>query len=259
MPEEELKTLLPASEKRDRHHLKRIAQLWKTEGEDAASSVLEHIYQPRAVFRISPDEGRWDFPLASLPWPLYGVGRRDEVEGQIYPVVFHFWVGTEARVDLRAIGESADRAFEWMRQKTLAGEKGIEDRQFVVSPLRVVVTGPGVEASKSDPTRRVAVLRSREYLQAAWEGDLAENLLRRARAQMRLTASSPFQLSGPLPPGSPIFFGREGELTLLKAHARRISTLILGSRRVGKTSLLNQVLHWARGQEDLAPIYVDLQ
>jgi hypothetical protein len=76
---------------------------------------------------------------------------------------------------------------------------------------------------------------------------------------MRLTALSPFQTIGPLPPGSPIFFGREAERIFIETHLRQVSILVVGGRRVGKTSLLNQVRHWARREKDLEPIYLDLQ
>ncbi|HEY2292139.1 MAG TPA: TIR domain-containing protein [Thermoanaerobaculia bacterium] len=68
-----------------------------------------------------------------------------------------------------------------------------------------------------------------------------------------------FQTAGALPAGSPTFVGREEEMGYIRARLKRSNLLIVGARRIGKTSLLNQVYHWAQGQKDLEPIFLDLQ
>jgi S1-C subfamily serine protease len=76
-------------------------------------------------------------------------------------------------------------------------------------------------------------------------------------APRSLSARSPFRTAGALPPGSPLFVGRDRELSYIENRLYDRSILIVGARRIGKTSLLNRVLFWARTRPDLDPIYID--
>lgn len=66
------------------------------------------------------------------------------------------------------------------------------------------------------------------------------------------------QLSS-LSPGSQLFKGRSKELREIRSDIRNVSTLIVGSRWIGKTSLLMQVLHYTRNRKDVCPIYMDVR
>ncbi len=214
---------------------------------------------------IPQGPNRWDGALAGLPYEKVGVGRMPPThqgESAVYPIGYHLWVGPEQTVDLQELGR-AIQTTQTQRQQhekdRLARAADQVSAPWIPWTPRVTLIGPGVEDLAPDTARRFAILKSQDFCQAAWEGNVAEGLLRRTRAQMRLTAVSPFQTSGPIPPGSNFFFGREEELRFIEAHLRQASILIVGSRRVGKTSLLNQVRFWAQKQPDLEPIYVDLQ
>ncbi len=258
IPRKQLQSLMSTADPNNLKILQRIARLWRADDteEKEIMQVFQPLYDPRRVIEIEVKDTRWDHPLADLPYRKFGVGRTvDEKTREVYPVGYHFWIANGERVDLERVGRAMEEANEQHRQHE---ESNAESHKFQWTP-RVVLIGPGVEELVPDPRRRVAILKSMDFCHAAWEGKLGEELLRRARAQMRLTAISPFQISGPLPPGSSIFFGREDELAFIRSRVRQASILIVGSRRVGKTSLLNQVRFWARTEPDLEPIYIDVQ
>lgn len=80
-----------------------------------------------------------------------------------------------------------------------------------------------------------------------------------AQLRTRGAALSPFRTSAALPEGSVQFVGREREITQLLLGLRTQSFLILGARRIGKTSLLNRVSFELRRGEVLHPLKLDLQ
>ncbi len=69
---------------------------------------------------------------------------------------------------------------------------------------------------------------------------------------------SPFQVGNALPGGSEVFVGREQETRLMLTRIHQQSFLILGSRQIGKTSLLH---HLARllSDQGFQPLQVDCQ
>lgn len=100
------------------------------------------------------------------------------------------------------------------------------------------------------------------------DGDLHAVLLERSwpraclgrlRALAGLIALAPFQPQGALPPGSPVFFGREMEIEYICRHIREQSFLLLGSRQIGKTSLHNRIRRELADRGDLELLAVDLQ
>ncbi len=79
------------------------------------------------------------------------------------------------------------------------------------------------------------------------------------RAQLDLRLLSPYVQVGAMPPGSPLFVGRRQireEVARLLTHR---SFLILGSRQVGKTSLLNQLWFEAQSRDDAWLAMIDTQ
>lgn len=68
-----------------------------------------------------------------------------------------------------------------------------------------------------------------------------------------------FITTGPLPPGSPLFVGREAELTRMQAWVDRANCVgaVLGGRQTGKTSLLLQLR--ARLRETTGTVYIDFE
>lgn len=255
VPVKQLAALFPADREED--HLRRlqaIGRFWQPGHEENVLPTLVRLFSPQPVSRIDPRAERWDEPLARLRWPLFGIGIVNEGAREGYPTEYLFWTAAESPIqpgDLSAIGEAVDRA---VRRR--ASEK---EGDGTWPYPRIMVCGPGAEAAGLDPTRRVAVLNATDLVHAAWTEGFPNGLLRRARAHLRITALSPFQTSGALPAGSPLFVGREQELDFIKAKIRTASILIIGSRRVGKTSLLNQANRWAQGEPYLEPLFIDLQ
>lgn len=277
LPHPQLRRFLPKADDKDLDILPDLVRLWDSENltDQQLLSTLGRLFRRRHVVEVmhrgvsteEPTDGpkqrgrrdgdRWDGALAALPYPKYGVGRLfvDENTQDAYPIGYHLWIERGVKPDLARI----DAAITHTVQRRQEVERHRGENILSWTP-RVVLVGPGVEDLPDfDPQRRVAFLRERDICQALWEGSLEEELLRTARAQLRLTAISPFQTSGPIPPGSRFFFGRQEEMSFIESNLRRSSILIVGSRRVGKTSLLNQVRYWARQEPDLEPIYVDLQ
>jgi hypothetical protein len=258
----ELASLLPRATAEEIKTFQRLGRLWE-EGEGTAELAFHNLYRQQGLTKVPPEESRWDLPLARLSPPPFGVGRSavEEKPGRIYPGGYHFWLPPGTDFDPEVLKLAIEETIQRRRRRELE-EAGGEDHghadSFGWTP-RIVLIGPGAAALQPDESRRYAVLKEVDLCQAIWEGDFSEELLRRARGQMRLTAISPFQTSGPIAPGSRYFFGREKEMEFIQATLRRASILVVGSRRVGKTSLLNQVRHWARSQPDLEPIYIDLQ
>jgi len=80
------------------------------------------------------------------------------------------------------------------------------------------------------------------------------------RARAGLRALAPFRTEGALPPGSPVFAGREEEIKHILRQLRERSFLIVGSRQIGKTSLLNELRRRIqREKPDITCFYMDLQ
>lgn len=249
-----LKALMPGARDGDLKALRRWARLLHADADDTAevANVLTAIFAPERVRQLV-NQDRWDAPLLLLGLSVYGLGHLPGNSEEDDPRTHLLWIDGSETVELARVDQAIDEA---MRRKSQAEANGAKTTR---RRPRVYLIGPGTERLPNDPERKVAILRIADGCQAAWEGHLAQGLRRRARAQLRLTAFSPFQTSGALPPGSPLFVGREAELEFIRSHVRRVSILIVGGRRVGKTSLLNQVGYWARNEDDLEPIYVDLQ
>lgn len=238
----------------DLRRLQAIGRFWKTDHVEDVHTALVRLFSSQPVTRIEPQSGRWDESLSKLKWPLFGIGEFGEDATERYPQEYLLWSGLDSPVqfgDLPVIGDAVDMAV----QRRKGNQTGESPRSYP----RVMVLGPGAESAGYDPARRVAVLKSADLFHAAWADGLPAGILRRAKVQMRITALSPFQTSGALPAGSPLFVGREEDLAFIKAKIRSASILIIGSRRVGKTSLLNQVDLWAQSEPDLEPVFIDLQ
>jgi len=113
---------------------------------------------------------------------------------------------------------------------------------------REVQRKPGLPVIDSDHLR--SILRSDSPRRAFWAS---------LRAQLDLALLSPYVQEGAMPPGSPLFVGRR---QIREEVARLLiyrSFLILGSRQVGKTSLLNQLWFEAQSRDDAWLALIDAQ
>lgn len=230
-------------------HLNQLRLLWQAgiSGEPAAILCRElGLRRPR-------EQGPAFSRLEKLTVPVLLRGFAGE------PGSFWAWLPEGAVVDFGQLVECCQSALvEYLLSLEKEENKSNEDAPPKTVP-RVLVFGPGAELLPPDDERRFAVIRQAHFLKSLYEGDLLEGLVSSASSQLKLVALSPYQLSGPLPPGSRLFKGRSSELEFIKSRIREVSTLIVGSRRVGKTSFLNQVLHWAQRQPGVCPVYLDLQ
>jgi hypothetical protein len=72
---------------------------------------------------------------------------------------------------------------------------------------------------------------------------------------------SPYRTAGGLSAGSPLFVGRRSEIGMILSSLRTQDHVIVGSRRIGKTSLLTQLNHWIRQEitQDVLVLSLRLQ
>ncbi len=257
---EDLENLMPSAEKDDLRRLLALAELWLAPGGDTAPNdalrLIRRLFKPEEVTLLRPKQGRWDNALRKIPFPVFGLGR--DMGDSEEPVEYLVWAGKGLSLNMNKLRKVVDEITN-ARKEQANRDPNNRNRQLVSWSPKVMLLGPGLIPRLYDETRKIAVLKPADLLQSTWEGNLIKGLRDKARAQMRLTTLSPFQASSALPPGSPLFVGRETELDFIKSKIRGVSILIVGSRRVGKTSLLNQIQNWAEREEDLEPIYLDLQ
>jgi len=235
---QELTSFMPQARRADAEMLLRLAALWRNAGSTAeVDSALAALFAPYPLRR--PDDAE-RLAWADLEARGCGVYRLYR-EATTVPTDAVVWAGQPGIVDIETLSLAA-------RTAAHGGPK-----------FPLIALGPGVEHLGPDDARRVAHLRFGDLREAACRGDLLKESLRKVRSHLDLKLLSPFQTSGALPPGSPLFVGREEERRFIQANIRSKSILIVGARRIGKTSLLNYVYHWAGQQPDLQPIHIDLQ
>ncbi len=259
LPNESLATLMPKAKPEAIKWIQQFAQAWRDKDGDRGK-LLKSLFGSEKVELLEPDVRRWDVSLLACAPICYGVGRVYYLQ-DYYPESYLFWLNEQDKVDITKLKESA-LEFENRAEKALSSNtRKNEDKKKhkSVHVPRIIIFGPGADKTVSDLEKRIAVITLTDLFQAAWEGDLLAGFWRKVKVQLRLSAFSPFQTSGALPPGSPVFKGRAEELEFICQRFHRASVLIIGSRRVGKTSLLNQALHRARQQQDIQPIMIDLQ
>ena len=245
-----LEKLLPGAACSDRASaVVKIAHLWLQEepNQEACRLALQGFFPGLKLG--APDKDPLQKPLASVKDLVFCLDDNDPCSG------FLFWLNARTAIQkpmFYELAEALERAWRKKLKDQGVGEAG------TWSPL-LILAGPGAENQPHDPKRLLSFLGKHHFLRAAWAVDYRAEILRQARRQHSLLHRSPFQTVTALPPNSPVFFGREQELAFIKSRVREGSILIVGSRRVGKTSLLNKVWSWTKNQPDLAPIYVDLQ
>ncbi|HKV08499.1 MAG TPA: AAA family ATPase, partial [Thermoanaerobaculia bacterium] len=143
--------------------------------------------------------------------------------------------------------------------KVGAGDEGTEGQnKDQTRPSLLLVARPG-ERSIGKRERRWIELSDEELRTAALNPEWVKAFWGLVKARAGLKALAPFKREGALPPGSPVFAGREEELRYMIRHLRERSFLIVGSRQVGKTSLLNELRFRVQNYNDIACFYMDLQ
>ena len=82
-------------------------------------------------------------------------------------------------------------------------------------------------------------------------------LVQHISRQVDLSFISPFIINGPVPPQ--MFFGRERDIRTLVDHAGKRNYAIVGNRKIGKTSLLNQIESRINHQGGIRLLRMDCQ
>lgn len=215
------------------------------------SAMLGEPVQP-----ITPEQrsGRNDEPIGAL----VRVGVRGFAVGATQVGDYHeryvLWVERGHPLDpnavQQAVEQTSQRVAAWLRQRKQEGS-GL---------LFVALTGPG--AAETSRGENVAVLTEQDLVWCFTRSDakpVSSHLSDVMKRKTKLTLFSPYRSSGALPPGSNLFRGRDAEFKFITSGITRQSTLIVGGRRIGKSSLLNRVYNWARQQASLEAFHVDCQ
>lgn len=252
---------LPNSEANERDKLRAIARVWQPgTTQDAVLPALQRLFPHSQTLLKLSGTTQWITPLLEFGLACLGIGkvelRRQDGSAMVEePEDYLFWLADAGHFDYAAfrtaVAERLERRANWLKNQGYVAD---------THTPKILLSGPGVESLPLDPGRALALWRFADYARAAWRGgSLVEGLWARARAQLRLTVFSPYRTSGGLPPGSPLFVGREKELDFIRQKLPVASILVVGCRRVGKTSLLNRVWYELQNHPDLLPIYLDLQ
>jgi len=102
-------------------------------------------------------------------------------------------------------------------------------------------------------------LNDSEIQAAAYHEDPPRAFWATVRAKAGSADLNPFKVGSALPPGSPMFFGRETEQDLILSRIREECFLVVGGRQVGKTSLKNRILFELQKHSDLEILELDGQ
>lgn len=279
LSEDVLQLLFPRLSSTGLHHLRALAGIWQ-DGQDIEPKVLsflEGIFQGSSPKGITEGDDMATIASSKPCVVVYGLGPVGRAGQQDEYLV---WLAEDARLQLPLLHQ----ALKALHKKVLEAEAGAGNsaplapvssrRGGAIAPASgagqlthvtsftplIMITGPGAAHASNDTSRKCAVLREQDILWAAAQDDLGRAFRRRARTRTLLTAFSPFRSSGALPPGSPLFVGRDAEIELIKRSVQgQKSVMIVGGRKIGKTSLLNQMYRWADQQALLKPYFVDCQ
>lgn len=233
--------------------LRLLSYAWSDKSTGRAVQALSALYEDeRFDLRWSasgrPDDGIASFANERCAVCAVGPQGRYGIHAE-----YLLWYAPGLSPEPAALSAAVDRCIEKVR----LAHKLSEAATNAVRP-RVIALGPGVVAA--DPERRVALLGADALLSAFRRDEpLAAAIRFEARVRSKLMDFSPFQTEGAIPPDSPAFVGRREELEFIQKNIRKHSVLLVGGRRMGKTSLLNRLRQWVEAQEDLRAVFLDLQ
>ncbi|MCP4594438.1 MAG: ATP-binding protein [bacterium] len=204
-----------------------------------------------ALDRLPGEEG----PL--LPWAYAEV--RDPVE-VLRKQVLLIVIG-----DGTAAAESAPVLRAWARERFSDlhrdQRKDLDETDFGQALERSVVIAvvlEGIPALKSalPPGHggpHFILLDMLDLTEIVIQPNPAQKLLTRAFEDIGRRSFTPYKLAGSLPGGSDLFVGRENEVQTILGSLDREDHAILGSRRIGKTSLLQAVEYRLRERDRQVP------
>ena len=237
--------------------LQELIRAWQDSAVD--SDRLRGVLKPFFPKLVLPDVEGMPYlePLGKTEQPVFCLDVSDP------PLGFMVWLNRGVDSDHDKLLERLEQSIKLWKEaeKRKSENQGVWTRDL--SEKRwfpfLTITGPGVAEEFRDESRKLSFLKPLDFLRAISKNPMPERIMRRIKMQHSFLHRSPFQITNALPPNSPIFFGREKETEFIHGRVRTGSILIVGSRRVGKTSLLNQIHFWAQREPDLFPVKLDLQ
>lgn len=151
----------------------------------------------------------------------------------------------------------AGRALAVVCATTPPALQAVEDirRAAAEEPIVVLTTARQLFTNLEGPD--VAILGEAEIRSLLATTDRAAALLGQLAVGGGLVRLSPFVVGGALPADSVVFTGRAEHLRAFEAHMGQWNWLLLGARRIGKTSLLLRMHRAAVARGELA-IYADV-
>lgn len=184
-------------------------------------------------------------PLGGTACTLVGA---DPIGTQAGHRTIFAWLGGGAEVRMDALKGLMSRLSVLQAKTPAPGEQRKGDSSLLV------LLGPGAEILPVPPrTDGVVVLRQRDLRQVLVAANLADALWASIQAHTGMAAIAPFVVVGALPPGSSLFVGRNSVREEIRAGIHRASFLVVGPRRIGKTSLLHAVYEDLRADTGVPP------
>ncbi|CAM2067501.1 hypothetical protein SCOR_19120 [Sulfidibacter corallicola] len=111
----------------------------------------------------------------------------------------------------------------------------------------------------SAKSNRVSFLDSGALKEMAGSNEVADTFWLHVRNRIGLLRFNIYQAGSPLIPGSEVFVGRTRETERILAGIDAASFLVIGGRKIGKTSLLHHIEDVLTKLGTITPLYIDLQ
>ncbi len=233
--------------------LQAIGRLWADQTTDAQRPVADAVLVARGLSGVEPE-----------------ILRSNEAPAGPFRALVEA-LETEGRTTVGLDPVPGEARFRWLL--TVCGRQAPPDLETLLPrvadllpadeslpPFTVLLLGPGVEAVANPPRQRgIVLLRERDIRNVLAVATPVSAFWTAVRAQTGLSRLSPFVAQGALEPGSPMFVGRRTILEEVRAHLHQRSFLIVGARRIGKTSLLQRIRSMAEARPDVKVFYADCQ
>lgn len=198
--------------------------------------------------------------LAVVASAWFGAGQ-PVVLSPDHPIVIATGLDAVTAVAIQRPGLQATWFLIWLSDVTPSSYAPLRNALMETSASCVaVIAGPAVGPTSSVEDPQVVVLGEPAVraLLIDTEPSVAFWAIVQAH-QGGLSRLSPFVESGALPSGSPVFVGRRRLRAEITSSVLQRSYLILGARRIGKTSLINQLKFELGQRDDIELRSADLQ
>ncbi|CAM2011237.1 P-loop NTPase [Acanthopleuribacter pedis] len=125
--------------------------------------------------------------------------------------------------------------------------------------VNLIFVCPSIQAISAEKSQRLSFIDAQALKEIVAGADVANTFWLHVRYRVGLLKLNPFETGAPLDPGSETFVGRKQETEHILSLIANQSFLIIGGRKIGKTSLLNHIAGVLDKKPDHTPLFVDVQ